>query len=196
MPLAAISRWRRSHRNSGNLSLLSDLSCARAAVRRLGLTRLIMSTSVRRRVLIAGAATLCGPLGLANSALAGRSLPLMFSTISLHGSTPINVFKLRPKSVVTDSADGGELVIHWTSWTNTRASGSGRAHPDHGSYPIRVIAGRPRSGYFTRLLVISKDDGRSYRDQLGLGYLGGISLAWINLSWMRNPASGSTPWPS
>jgi hypothetical protein len=40
-----------------------------------------------------------------------------------------------------------------------------------------------------------KIDRKWHRDPLGLGYLGGISLAWINLTWMNNPDSGSTPWP-
>lgn len=92
----------------------------------------------------------------------------------------VNVFKVRPRVAVTDSADGGELVIHWQRWIYRYAYGTGRAYPDHGSYPIRVKATRPIAGYFTRLTVTGRIDRKWHRDPLGLGYLGGISLAWIN----------------
>jgi hypothetical protein len=131
----------------------------------------------------------------AEAASARAGLPRLYSTSVLHGETVVNVFKVRPRIAVTDSADGGELVIHWRSWTATRAVGTGRAHPDHGSYPISVTASRPVSGYFTRLTVTGKTGAVWHPDPLGLGYLGGISLTWINLSWMNNPESGSTPWP-
>jgi hypothetical protein len=143
-------------------------------------------------VLSVWALSIIGP----SPAVAGAaSLPRLFRTEVFRESSTHDLFGVRPRSVLTDSADGGELVIHWRTWTMSSASGRGRAYPDHGSYPISVRASRPITGYFTRLTVTGFPAGRWHRDQLALGYLGGISLTWINLSWMRNPASGSTPWP-
>lgn len=129
---------------------------------------------------------------LVPSAASAGGLPHMF-TVTRTGQT---VFQVRPHDVVTDSADGGDLIIHWARWTATGAAGSGTSHPDHGSTPIRVKASRVIDGYFTRLTVWFKRGSSWQRDRLGLGYLGGISLAWINLAWMFNPQSGSTPWPA
>ena len=142
------------------------------------------------RCLALTAVIVAGAVAPARASAAAR--PRMFTTINSSGN---GVFKVRPHSVVTDSADGGELDIHWTRWTATSAAGSGTSHPDHGSYPIRVQASRVIDGYFTRLTVWFKQGSSWRRDRLGLGYLGGISLAWINLTWMRDPQSGSTPWP-
>jgi hypothetical protein len=136
---------------------------------------------------------------------AGAALPAEASAsplpklLTITNGNDIPTFKVRPRDVITDSADGGELVIHWQRWTSRTASGTGRAHPDHGSYPIKVQASQPVGGgytprVFTRLTVTGKLGGRWHRDRLGLGYLGGFSLTWINLRWMNNPASGSIPW--
>lgn len=133
-------------------------------------------------------------------AFARVPLPRLFSHSLFHGGTTVNVFEVRPQSVVTDSADGGELVIHWQRWTDRRASGTGRAYPDHGSYPIRVTASRPISGYFTRVTVLGRINGRWRRDPLGLCALEPVQtppfLSWFNVSWMRNPAAGCAPWPA
>ncbi|HZE04063.1 MAG TPA: hypothetical protein VE127_02495 [Solirubrobacteraceae bacterium] len=125
-----------------------------------------------------------------------RSLPRIYSTVRMNKSNQFtNIFRVRPRIVVTDSADGGELRIHWRRWTRRNAVGSGRAHPDHGSYPIRVKAWRPVRGEFTRLTVWGKLGGRWHKDPLALAYVIGSALGWINVHWMHNPASGATPWP-
>jgi hypothetical protein len=130
------------------------------------------------------------------TAASASPLPKLLSTTN---GNNIGLFKVRPRDVIVDSADGGELVIHWQRWTGRTASGTGRAYPDHGSYPIKVQASRPLGGgytprVFTRLTITGELDGRWHRDPMGLGYLSGYSLAWIGLSWMNNPASGSVPW--
>src|SRR5258708_2597671 len=65
---------------------------------------------------------------------AAATLPKLFTTFTEHGSRTINHFAVRPTASITDSADGGELKFHWTSWTATHATGYGRAYPDHGSW--------------------------------------------------------------
>ena len=85
-------------------------------------------------------------------------------------------------------------MIRWRNWTNRRATGTGRAYPDHGSYPIHVVARRPVSGYFSRLVVFGKLTGRWHRDMLGI-CSSDYGLGWIELSQFHRPSVGCTPWP-
>jgi hypothetical protein len=131
----------------------------------------------RRRV--GGISTLCllvvalaGTLPSQSVAAArGSARPTLFRTLTNHGQTISPVFSVRPRTVVVDSADGGELVIHWTEWTQEAASGFGTAHPDHGVYPIRVRATDPEAGTFLRFKITGRLDGRWRADQLVLASL-------------------------
>jgi hypothetical protein len=126
----------------------------------------------------------------AGTARASSSLPTMLSRITGSGTY---VVAIRPRVVVTDSADGGELRLHWTRWSRSGGAGYGTAHPDHGSYAIRVTVGRPVQEVFTRMTIFTRQNGRVHADRMAMAYLGDV-LSWIRVSWMRNPASGAIPW--
>jgi hypothetical protein len=107
------------------------------------------------------------------------ALPRIYSTVVQHGEAFTNVFAVRPRAIVVDSADGGELRIRWTHWSPTSASGYGRAYPDHGSFAITVraadvIEGRvhpPNGGRETRRQELSAESTRARdgRDDLDMG---------------------------
>jgi hypothetical protein len=138
---------------------------------------------------------LAGPLDVA--AIGSAGLPRLFSNSVLHGETVSNVFSVRPRSIVVDSADGGELAIHWTQWTDTSASGHGTAHPDHGTYPIAVRVEDVIDGKFTRLTIMAKIGGKAYPpDRMVLADDGTQLLLWADLDWVHNPESGFSPWPN
>jgi hypothetical protein len=148
-------------------------------------------------VLIAAAAAL--PMGmLPDTAGAGTPrLPRLYSAVVMHGASFSNVFSVRPRSVVVDSADGGELVISWMQWRRHSASGRGAAHPDHGSYPIKVSASDVIKGVFTHLTVNGKQPtGRWYAERLVLADLGDSTLTWAREEWVSNPESGLSLWPN
>lgn len=139
------------------------------------------------------------PMGLLPcTAVAGAPrLPRLYSTVVMHGASFANVFSVRPRSVVVDSADGGELVISWMQWTRSGASGRGTAHPDHGSYPIKVSASDVIHGVFTHLTVNGKQPtGRWYAERLVLADLGDSTLTWARQEWVSNPESGLSRWPN
>lgn len=127
------------------------------------------------------------------------AVPRLFTTFTLRGSETINHFGVRPAEAITDSADGGELKFHWKSWTATKATGYGRAYPDHGSWSFTVVASRPVTGdfpfpVFTRLSFVNHVPGRGIvHNPLGLAYVIGNALGWEEVSWMDNSASGATP---
>jgi len=132
------------------------------------------------------------------TAVAGASrLPRLYSTVVMHGASFSNVFAVRPRSIVVDSADGGELVINWIQWTHSSASGNGTAHPDHGTYPIKVRASDVIDGEFTHLTVTGKQPtGRWYADQLVLADMGDSTLTWARQEWVGNSESGLSLWPN
>jgi hypothetical protein len=102
-------------------------------------------------------------------------------------------FKVRPHTVNLICASGGELVLKWKRWTSKSATGAGWTRPCRGDrLRVRVRAFRPVKGYFTRLDVKYKGYSTGH---LGLGRMGG-SMSWLDLDWMADPDSGSTPWPS
>lgn len=151
----------------------------------------------RSHMIAAGICTLMiGARPSASWASATR-LPELFTTFTLHGSRTINHFAVRPADSITDSADGGELKFHWTSWTATNATGYGRAYPDHGSWAFTVVASVPVSGdfpfpCFTRMKFTNHVPARgTVHNTLALAYLIGDALGWGELSWMENPESGA-----
>jgi hypothetical protein len=101
-------------------------------------------------------------------------------------------FKIRPRKVVIVEAYGGELVLHWSSWTRTSASGAGTAYPDHGHYPIRVLASRVYHGHFMRLQINRKVDSHWREELLFLDYSSPDALGWDPQSWIENAQSGLT----
>jgi hypothetical protein len=138
---------------------------------------------------------LAASLAIAMPAFGGEPLPRIYSTVVLHGETSSEVFAIRPRMIVVDSADGGELRIKWTKWTGSSAAGYGRAYPDHGSYPIQVRAGDVSGGVLTRLTITARIGGRTYPpDRLELA-TDGYSLTWARIEWVDRPKeSGLTPW--
>jgi hypothetical protein len=160
------------------------------------------SRGTRRTMVLALFATVVGPglqlatsVSTASPGARAASLPRIFSTIKLQGEAVINLFPVRPHDIVVDSADGGELVIHWTQWTSSNAYGSGRAHPDHGSYAIKVHAFDNIGGYFTRLTITSNTPAVGVRrDRMVLCTDDGQSLSWIEWDWAHNPESGFHVW--
>ena len=133
---------------------------------------------------------LTAPVPAANA----KSLPRIYSTVAQHGEQFSNVFAVRPREIIVDSADGGELKIRWTSWTSTSASGYGRAFPDHGSYPIAVNASDVIAGQLTHLTIKATGPGHNYGpDRLELA-TDGTMLTWARISWVENPESGLMRW--
>lgn len=107
------------------------------------------------------------------------------------------VYGIRPRSIIVDSADGGELRVHWSRWSSTVASGAGKAYPDHGSFAITVTLRHVIRGTFTRLSIISDLSGRKHVDSMALAYQTSYpsAVSWLDVSWIRNPQSGNSFWP-
>ncbi len=144
-------------------------------------------------VLIAVVVIASGMLGAGTASASG--LPRLYSGVATRGGDYVDVFKVRPRRVSVSCADGGELVVSWRSWTKRSASGVGHLRPCRGGGGrIKVKAFRPRRGYFTRLTVRYKVDRKWVPNQLGLARQ--LGTTWIRVSWMFNPDSGASPWPS
>jgi hypothetical protein len=109
-----------------------------------------------------------------------RGLPTLYCNVVSHDNnqTFSPVFSVRPRIVIVDSADGGELVVRWATWTHASATGTGTAHPDHGQYPVGVRASDAVGGRFMHLAITSDLDGRHYVDHLHLAYVIGDALGW------------------
>jgi hypothetical protein len=60
-------------------------------------------------------------------------------------------FLVRPSKIDLSSAFGGELVLHWHSWTASGASATGTSNPDHGVFPVRVRAHHVHDGVLTQI---------------------------------------------
>jgi hypothetical protein len=105
-------------------------------------------------------------------------------------------FAVKPKLLVMDSADGGELQVTWTTWNGTIALGHGTSHPDHGSYPIVVKLSDPEWGTFQRLTITFqglRGSGVTTVDPLDLSDQREepTFLLWASASWIKNAgASG------
>ena len=96
-------------------------------------------------------------------------LPTLLATF---GATPA-VYRVRPRVVELDQAEGGELMLHWSSWTSTEATGSGTGESFVASainrYRAVVHASDPRHGRFTVLELTRAEGGRTYHEKLVLG---------------------------
>src|ERR1700683_4224360 len=116
-----------------------------------------------------------------------------FTTFTEHGDQTIKHFAVRPAESITDSADGGELRFHSTSWTAAHATGYGRAYPDHGSWAFTVVASAPVSRdfpfpIFARMKFVNHVPARgTVHDTLAPAYLVGDAPSWGELTWTENP---------
>ena len=97
-------------------------------------------------------------------------LPTLLSI--LFGTTPA-AYRVRPRVIQLDQAEGGELKLHWSSWTSTQATGSGTGEyfvtDAIGHYRVVVHASEPRHRRFTVLKLIRTEGGRTYQEKLVLG---------------------------
>jgi hypothetical protein len=119
-------------------------------------------------------------------------------TNSVVGATgPNNTFKVKPPTIILDSADGGEITIHWTKWTSTVALGTGTAHPDHGSFPVQIRADYPADGDFTYLRLTHNLSGGPYTNVLVLTYStdGYNDVSWERQDFVETDGCGCSPWP-
>ncbi len=112
------------------------------------------------------------------------SLPtLLANTKCAHPCTKLlGIYEVRPHDVTLAEAYGGKLVITWSSWTSSAASGSGTATSQGmgGSQTIkvRVRASRVEHGTFTRLtLTTTGSNGKADVETLRLESSGG-SPGW------------------
>jgi hypothetical protein len=140
------------------------------------------SKRLRKRPLCGLATTfaIASMVGPASAVARAAGLPTLYCNVVSHDNnqTFSPVFSVRPRIVIVDSADGGELVIRWATWTHASATGTGTAHPDHGQYPVGVRASDAVGGRFMHLAITSDLDGRHYVDHLHLAYVIGDALGW------------------
>jgi hypothetical protein len=97
------------------------------------------------------------------------------------------IFSVRPHQIILSSAGGGLLVIHWLSWTNTSASGTGTSHPDHGESRIKVRLSDNSEGLFLRMTVSFRYHGKWVPEKLELAEQIGDSNfdQWAEPSWVN-----------
>lgn len=144
--------------------------------------------------LVSIAALLASPTGAAAVPASQSAVPRLFSTIAERGGDYVDVFKVRPRRVGFACGDGGTLVLSWRSWTASHATGKGRLSPCRGTSRPRftVRASRPVDGYFTRLTLRYRSGNVAH---MALANMGGSTM-WLTVSWMYDPDSGASPWPS
>lgn len=132
-------------------------------------------------------------MGAAAQSASGRDLTRMFN--GEPGGSQAS-FSTRPAKVFLDSADGGELSLRWSAWTNQRAIATGLSRPDHGVYHVRVTMTRPRGGLFTRMVKSTEYGHVWHTYTLVLAESRDSSdFTWTIASWVRNPDSGLRFWP-
>lgn len=64
----------------------------------------------------------------------------------------VGVYRVRPHKMDLIQAVGGELVLHWSSWTKREAAGAGTSYADQSS-AITVKALDPVDGRFSTLEI-------------------------------------------
>ena len=88
----------------------------------------------------------------------------------------IGEYAVRPHTVVLVEAYGGNLTLHWSSWTAQSASGSGTSVVSGMGQttrtPVQVEASEPVDGRFTLLTLKSTEQGRSFHETLVLRGVG------------------------
>jgi hypothetical protein len=98
------------------------------------------------------------------AAASARSLPTLLTNVKCEGSScskVVGVYKVRPHTVVLAEAAGGTLVVSWSSWTRSDATGSGTTSASGmgitTTLQVNVRAWRVRSGRFTRLTITDRE---------------------------------------
>ena len=125
-------------------------------------------------VLVALSAVALMPAGAS-----ARSLPtLLFNTRCAHPCTRlIGEYAVRPSHVTLSEAAGGDLKLHWSSWTATAATGAGTSTVSGMGQTtvssITVHASVPVNGRFTRLAIAGTSGGRTFHESLKLVHVGG-----------------------
>jgi hypothetical protein len=151
----------------------------------------VVTTIMKRMALLGvlGLAALAATTGVASAA----KLPRLYSHFTFRHNRAINFFQVRPSTIDLDSASGGELDLHWHSWTASGATATGTSHPDHGAFPVRVSASHPHDGLFLILLVKRLIEGRWRSERLILTQQIGPPpdlYGWLTLQSIDEPGSG------
>ncbi len=143
--------------------------------------------------------TLLAPVALLTASATAAIEPIAIVPSVYTGST----YAVRPATIVLESAAGGELIIHWQTWSATAATGSGTSNPDHGVYPINVRLSEPKYGTFQAMSITTLAAGKTYHGQFKLSLAGPTStiVLWSNASELRSsgavnydpPGDGSCP---
>jgi hypothetical protein len=138
------------------------------------------------RVALAAAILLAALLGAQQSAAAqgparAASLPRAYAG----GAS--QTFSVRPHRIILSSAEGGLLTIHWSSWTNDEATGTGTSQPDHGETQIKVHLSDTSEGLFLHMTVSFRYHGRWVPEHLELAEMIGDSSfdEWAPPSWVH-----------
>lgn len=151
---------------------------------------------VRLRRLAVLAIALLGLLVVTNAAArnpANDPPVLLSNSVGFHGGP---VFGVRPHIVFLASAMGGELKLHWHSWTRKRAFATGTSYPDHGHYAVRVTAFRPRHTMAVLALYFTRLDIRISGHTEHLGLFSGTFTSWETLDFGGTAGCGCAPFPS
>jgi hypothetical protein len=92
-----------------------------------------------------------------------HSLPTLLTGLRCEGrscSKVLAVYKVRPHTVVLAEAYGGTLLVSWSSWAQSVATGSGTTTSSGmgitTTSQVNVRAWRVRSGRFTRLTITGR----------------------------------------
>ena len=113
------------------------------------------------------------------AAASASSLPtLLFNTRCAHPCTRlVGEYAVRPRHMTLSEAAGGDLKLHWSSWTATAATGSGTSTVSGMGQTtvssITVHASVPVHGRFTRLAITGMTGGRTFHESLKLLHVGG-----------------------
>ena len=107
------------------------------------------------------AAVLAAAAWLPAQASAG-SLPTLLANQKCEHSCAkvVGVYKVRPHTVILAEAAGGDLVVDWSSWTKSAATGSGTTTASGmgttTTLQVSVRAWRVKRGTFTRLSITDR----------------------------------------
>lgn len=96
-------------------------------------------------------------------------------------------FSVRPHHILLSSAEGGLLVIHWSTWTSDQATGTGTSYPDHGHSQIKVQLSDNSEHLFLHMTVSFRYHGKWDPERLELAEQIGDSNfdQWATPSWVN-----------
>jgi hypothetical protein len=100
-------------------------------------------------------------------------------------------FAVRPAELELADNEGGEISIHWSSWTAKTARGTGTTDDDHGSHKVAITLTMPVREKFRSMTVTSSASGKRHTAAYRLAYAKSDSeYSWATLSSIRRPGSG------